>query len=1085
MSRREMNPKLEDGQAVISGVGKDALSSGGIHCYNKAIEIPSKVFLPAINRIMGRLASRILWLPVIFLGLLGLQAEIQPAFGQEKSPSKQAPGPVGGIDFEKQVWPILRDRCVECHNGENDEGQLRLDSREGFVAGGVNGKLIGGSETDRTLLMQRILGQGDQDQMPLDADPLSAAEIRLIRGWIASGANWPANVGKQATPRKLHWSYIKPARPELPESKSLWPENPIDLFVLAGQQEHGLRPSPDAERAKLLRRVHLDLLGIPPTLEELDRFLADQSPGAYEREVDRLLASPLFGEKWARSWLDLARYADTNGFQADQYRSVWPYRDWVIRSMNSDMPFDRFTIEQMAGDLLPGATVDQKIATGFHRLTTCNVEAGVDPEQNRVNQIFDRINTTGIAWFATSFECMQCHSHKYDPFSQREYYQMFALFNNTPLEVKNSGNDIQYEFYGPTMKLPPTAEQQDAMDRLTKEQERLEQEIARLESEKQGDFLKWLETAKSHSRKKPDWIPLSIVSFRSTGGAKHKILDDQSVLLSGTNPDKDTYEIEVETDLPVINGFRFETLTHASLPGKGPGRHAAAGRPNFVVNELTAIRLDNGKPIKFIQPVADFSQSNFSASGLFDGDPKTGWAINPQFGKDHFVSALVSAPINNTGKSFRIRFRLLHNYGGGRNIGRLRISALVGKRHESLPAKLAKLLTKKKLLPRETRLLQDHFLAQDLEYKKVRRQLEQTRKKLANIEPETTLVMVESSPRETRFMKRGNFKTPGEKVSPGTPSVLHAPKSPVKNRLDFARWIVDPENPLTARVVVNRYWAEIFGRGLVNTLEDFGTQGDPPTHPELLDWLAVEFMESGWSRKHILRLIVTSHTYRQSSRMNQQLREQDPKNAYLARGPRFRLPAESIRDSFLLFADQFANRMGGPPIYPPQPEGIWRHVGRNEPKYDTSQGTDRYRRGIYVFWRRSAPYPEFVNFDAPDRASCVVKRPITNTPLQALTLLNDHAFYELMQITAGKISQQNLPVEEALRRAFRTFTMRHPNPAEFSFLRSFYAARLQEFRQDAKRAAIVSGNRGRPPETAAWVLTLQVLFNLDETITKE
>lgn len=996
------------------------------------------------------------------------------------------------VDFEKEVWPILESRCNDCHDGDSREGQLRLDGKQGFQSGGVSGSLFDGTSIDKSLLMQRILGKGDLDQMPLDEEPLTDSEIQILKRWITAGARWPEHVGEKISVPRKHWAYQMPVRPKLPLT-STWTRNPIDSFTLARMRSRGLSPATQAANGKLLRRVYLDLTGLPPTLADLKSFENDSSSTAYEKVVDRLLASPQFGEKWARPWLDLARYADTNGFQADQFRSVWPYRDWVIHAMNHDMPFDQFSIEQLAGDLLPNSTVDQKIATGFHRLTTCNVEAGVDPEENRVNQIIDRVNTTGTVWFGTTFECMQCHNHKYDPFTQREYYEMFAFFNNTPLEVKNSGNNIQYEFFGPKMDLPFDSEKQALANQLKAKTQSLNDQLALLRKESQVEFKQWLteqQSANSAKHRQERWVALKIKSFRSQGGALHEILPDQSVLLKGKNPDKDFYTVVVETDLPQVNGFKFETLTHPSLPNRGPGRHAVGGRPNFVVAEITArLPQQENRKIDLLEPLADFSQKNFPVKGLVDGDSNTAWAINPQFGADHWASVLTDADIGRTDQETRtqIKFTFDQRYGGGRNIGRLRISALVGQRTESpLPQEIQQLVTLSNRNPAQEKKLEDHFLSRQKRYSKTSKELAAVQRQLEQLKPETTLVMIESKKRMTRLFKRGNFLDKGEAVTTSTPEVLHpGERSAQQNRLDFARWIFDRRNPLTARVVVNRWWAEIFGQGIVVTGEDFGTQGEPPSHPQLLDWLATELIDSGWSRKKILKTIVMSNTYRQSSKFDPAKIAIDPHNRYLARGPRFRLPAEMLRDNALVISHHLASNVGGPPVYPPQPDGIWRHVGRNAPKYTTSTGNDRFRRGIYVFWRRSAPYPSFVNFDAPDRAACVVSRPKTNTPLQALTLLNDTAFTELSRSLAQLLAKSDLPVSERLRQAFKSCTMREPTSVELQFLQRFFDSKVKFFQENQATASLWVGQSPLAAKTAAWAAITEILFNLDETITKD
>ncbi|MBX3439295.1 MAG: DUF1553 domain-containing protein, partial [Planctomycetaceae bacterium] len=717
----------------------------------------------------------------------------------------------------------------------------------------------------------------------------------------------------------LHWSYIKPERPPLPEvQRRDWPQTAVDAFVLAKieDQQPTLAPSAPADPATLLRRVYLDLIGLPPSVEDVDAFLNDPSVSHYEQIVDQLLNSPRYGEKWARHWLDLARYADSNGYQADQFREMWAYRDWVVDALNRDMPFDQFTIEQIAGDLLPQPTLAQQIATGFHRCTTCNVEAGVDPEENRVNQIVDRVNTTGIVWLGTSLECAQCHNHKYDPFTQQDYYELFAFFNQTPLEVVSSGaGSVAFEVAGPKMELPLTSTQREELDRLQITKAEVDARIAARRAELANSFDGWAPA-------EPDKLPQEIQQLLSKPPPERS--DEEQAKLR---------EHQEETD---------KTL-------------------GALMKDLTRI------------------EQELTAAG-----------------------------------------------------------------------------------------------------------------------PPTTLVMVEQDePRMTAIFKRGDFLQPGQEVSASTPSVLHPLQRPTDGdvgratRLDLARWIVSEENPLVARVTVNRWWAEIFGRGLVETVEDFGTQGDPPTHPELLDWLAVEFMSHGWSMKHIYKLIVMSAVYQQDSRLTSDAARHDPDNWLLARGPRFRLPAESIRDNALVISGLVSDRMGGPPVYPPQPPKIWRHIGRNAPKYEVETDEDRFRRGLYVVWRRSAAYPSFVNFDAPDRAACCVKRSRTNTPLQALTLMNDPAYFEMAAALAQRMATDlaDGTDRDRIEYGFRRTVARQPSSDEVQVLLDLLESERARLAGNATAVKKLIGEsqsaNAEASRSTAWVLVANVLLNLDETITKD
>jgi hypothetical protein len=1008
--------------------------------------------------------------------------------------AEEQPQTVAKIDFVKQIQPLLVSRCVKCHGPEKQEGRLRLDARSIVLKGGVSGRAIEAGKPGMSLLFQRVTSQDEADRMPLEEPALSRKEIDLLRRWIAEGANWPAGVGVQLNALAKHWSYQAPGVPKVPPVKTKdWVRNPVDRFVLSRLEKEQLTPSPAAERRRLIRRVYLDLTGLPPAVEEVERFAADPDPQAYEKVVDRLLESPRYGEKWARSWLDLARYADSNGYQADQFRNVWPYRDWVIRAINADMPFDQFTIEQLAGDLLPEATIDQKIATGFQRLTTCNVEAGVDPEENRVNQIIDRVNTMGTVWLGTTVECTQCHNHKYDPFSQREYYQLFAFFNNTPLEVQ--GNGVAYNFTGPKMKLPFTGKQQAQRQQWQVEADQLRVEIERLQAA-QADKLKHWEVAQREALKHaPQWHTLVPLAFHSQGGASHKVLSDHSILVSGKRPDKDLYRVTYRTKLAEITGFKLETLTDPSLPGKGPGRFTET-KPNFVLYEFT-VQAGAGAATRSVPlhgAKADYSQSGWPIAGAIDGKPGTGWAIALQFHKPHEATFLTQTAIGKEGET-ELTITLDQHYGGCRTIGRLRISAMTGEPSAVvLPDAIVRILKQPaaKRTAKQRQALATHVANLDPKLNQLRKRQKELLNQIKNQPQLTTLVMVEQKKlRMNRIFNRGNFKDPTEKVVAQTPKILHEFSTGLpSNRLGLARWLTSSENPLTARVTVNRWWAEFFGRGIVTTMEDFGTQGERPSHPLLLDYLARELISHGWSRKYVHKLIVMSATYCQSTRVDQKAWQQDPTNEFLARGPRFRLSAETIRDNALAISGLLTNKLGGPPVYPPQPAGIWRHVGRNEPKFVTSVGQDRFRRGIYVVWRRSAPYPSFTTFDAPDRTTCVVSRSRTNTPLQALTLLNDPAYVEMMQSFARGMARRPEPRDDTRRidYAFQAAVARKPRPAERALLLQVLQEQRKRFSEDVASARKLVGKADQAAqdvvELAAWFHVANILLNLDETITK-
>jgi hypothetical protein len=998
------------------------------------------------------------------------------------------------VDLQEQIVPIFQKACFDCHGTNSREGGLRLTSRREALTESDSGRpaIVPGQPLSSELL-RRVESREESIQMPPHGPRLNPTEVELLKRWIANGAIWPeSNV--LAT---NHWAYIAPSRPNVPEDDpSGWSRNPIDRFIFRRLAEHGYHPSAEESPAKLLRRVSLMLTGLPPTPEQVDRFLADPSDAAYESFVDRCLASPAYGERWAQPWLDLARYADSNGFQADQLRESWAYRDWVIAAMNADLPFDQFAIEQLAGDLLPDATLDQKIATGFHRTVPCNVEAGVHPEENRINQIFDRVNTTSTVFLGTTMECCQCHNHKYDPFTQDDYYRLFAYFNNTPLEVKlDSG--VQYNFDGPKLDLPLLPADQAKKEQWEAELESLLQERDQLDASVSSSTETTRTQLSKIARTPVAWETMQVEKFTSTGGESATILDDESILVGGSLPKTSVYKVVARSSLPRITAFRLEALTDERLPGTGPGR-GDEKRANFILSEFSVRTVtENGPPgprLKFELATADFSQNGWDVTNSIDGDRGTGWAIAPQFSQSHeavFQLAKHNDPSSATG---HFEFVLDQNYGRGRTLGRIRLAATdADPRALAMPASIRTLLLKKALNQKQQKELDRFMDSLDPVRTQLNRDIESLRKQLDGLQTPTTLVMVEmDTKRDTFKLIRGDYQNIGKQVSAGIPSVLHPFRSSwPENRLGLAQWIVDPANSLTARVVVNRWWAQLYGRGLVASAEDFGTQSDPPTHPELLDWLATEFVETGWSRKKIHKLIVMSASFRQTARITPERLSQDPENKLYTRGPRFRMPAETIRDNGLAVSGLLSKKMGGPPVMPFQPANIWRAVGRNAPKWRASTTEDRYRRGVYVVWRRAAPYPSFVNFDAPDRAACVVERPRTNTPLQALTLLNDQAYLEMAAALAQTVVE-NYPdsnPEIQIAAAMRRCIARIPSRDEVDTLMELYRSQRSRFAAEPSLAERFLQplllNRPEQPATAelaALTIIGNVLLNLDETI---
>ena len=1003
-------------------------------------------------------------------------------------------GLLAEIDFNRDIRPILSQNCISCHGLDQPKSNLRLDFAEFAYIGGKSGipAIVPGHPEESELLVRvRKHGEG---HMPKKGDSLNAGQISLLEKWIKSG-------GSYAT----HWAYVLPERSD---SKGFtnhpFIQNPIDSFVIKALKERDWKPSPSLSNEKWLRRVSLGLIGLPPTLTEIEDFISDTSSRSREKVVDRLLASPRYGEHWARQWLDLARYADSNGFQADQLRDSWAFRDWVIEAMNSDMPFNQFTIEQIAGDLLPKPTLSQKIATGFHRTPTCNVEAGVHPEENRVNQVFDRVNTTGLTWLGTTLECAQCHSHKYDPISQEEYYQIFSFFNNTPLEVENkSGNGVSFNFWGPKMELPLSSEKKKEMDRITALLKEKKDRLKILQVETDAEFPNWVNRLKEETVKtkdsEPEWTILEPKEASSDQGESFQILKDNSLLVKGKPGDRSTYSVHLHAKSGRWNSLRLETLLHPSMKQKGPGRNFINANPNFVLTELSLFHADSNKSITISKAQADFYQSTFKPEQLFDGkfDSNNGWAISPEFGESHWVKLEFLKPLI-LEEDTLLLIEMKHLYGGGRNVGRPRFSLSKNKLllSPAINKKLIGLLSKIKRTSKEEKEFKKIFEAELPQLVSLRKEVNNLEKVHRKLVPPTTLVMVEmNQTRETHVMSRGDYLSPKKKVQPGVPEAFHAWKDKwPSNRLGFAKWLVDPKNPLTARVTVNRWWGQLFGTGIVSTEADFGSQGELPTHSELLDWLSVEFMESGWSMKHIHRLIALSSTYGQSSRVTNEILELDPTNRYFMRGPRLRMSAEMIRDNALRVSGLLSEKMGGAPIYPPQPDGLWRQTGRNEPKYIAARNEDRFRRGIYIIWRRAAPYASFVNFDGPDRSSCLPKRSRTNTPLQALTLLNDQAYVEMAMSLACTILEagNQLSDKEKITMAFRRTLTRYPNDREIEILRDLRISELKRLRKEPKRVddLISSCSVLEIPdglsmvELASWFFVANALLNLDETITK-
>jgi cytochrome c553 len=981
-------------------------------------------------------------------------------------------------DFAKDVFPVLQRACFECHGSEVQKGDLRLDA--------AAAKHL---EIGPDLLRRIALPKEDKEAMPKRGDRLTAAEITHLRDWINAGAKWP---DKLETLK--HWSYLPPTRPALPpiQNKS-WPKNELDHFILAKLEAAKLSPSPEASPETLIRRLSLDLTGLPPTPAEVEAFtkaFIQHPESSIEQLADRLLTSKQFGVRWARPWLDLARYADSHGFQRDDLREVWAWRDWVVNALNANMTFDQFTLEQIAGDLLPNATPDQIIATGFHRCTPTNVEAGTEPEESRINQVIDRVNTTGAVWLGTTLECAQCHNHKYDPISQRDYYSLLAYYNNTEKEAERaSAAPGSIRFNGTPFKISDPGREAQRRQ-LAAQMKALEAQITARQQQIAGTGKQGGNSAGAGSGQTEAVKALKPTAFLTESDAESELQADGSVLLTGPVPETDTYTFETELSGGDLSGLMLEALTHASIPGDGPGR-GGANRPNFVLHsfDCTLTSPDGSKqPLQFKTAHADYSQKGYDVTSLVDQTGKKAWAIGQRFGEPHWAAFELATPVKITAGT-KLSIRMEQNFGNGLVMGCLRISRITGDVLAALPAV-------EETENKATTKAKDKQLAQ-LEKQKAALQ-----KQIAALNAPTTEVMRElPAPRMTAIFKRGVYTDPADKVTPAVPAVFNSqPKGP-PNRITLAKWLTSRDNPLAARVTVNRWWAELFGQGIVSTLEDFGIKGAQPSHPELLDWLAVEFMESGWSMKQVLKKIVMSAAYRQSSRTSFPTRSPnelkssfyaiDPANTLLWHGPRFRLDAETIRDNALAIAGLLSLKQGGTPIRPPQPDGLWQKVGGQQYNYVVSPGDEKYRRGLYVVLKRGSPYPSFMNFDASARMACVVRRSRSNTPLQALTLLNDPVYVEAAKAFARRIVVESASsdLDSRLQHAFRIALARAPQPKELGVLKSLWETQFEAAKADPKATNDLTTGFELPKnlpaaEFAAWYAVASAILNLDECITK-
>ena len=1004
--------------------------------------------------------------------LLAIMASLLPAHAAEP------------VSFSRDVLPILSDNCFGCHGQDEShrKAKLRLDVREAAIAkeAFVPGK------PEVSALIERIITTDEDELMPPPKSHkarLTAEQTDILRRWIAEGAVW----GK-------HWSFEQPV-------KAAAQGHPVDHFVVQKLAAEGLTPAKEAPKHTLLRRLSFDLTGLPPTEAEAKAFLTDTSPQAYERAVDRLLASPHYGERMAMWWLDAARYADTDGFQSDATRNNWPWRDWVVDSFNRNTPYDQFTLEQFAGDLLPNATAEQKLATCFHRNHMTNGEGGRDPEESRVDYVLDRVNTMGTTWLGMTLGCAQCHTHKFDPVTQADYYALSAFFNSIDEDGKAGGGAKPYLPFQSPHSARALSEVQTLID-AAKPAEAAARKAA------EAPFATWLGEARSRlDVTHLSWTPLRADALETAEGTELKQEADGAVQASGPHPNQDEYRFMSSPRGRRITGLRLEVLPHATHTDGGLSRGKDG---EFLLTDLKAqVRAKGNSLIRDIaldSAVADFNadkkkNGNYGdVKDTLDDDPRNGWTtIGTDKTKPHQAVYRLAEPLTlGPDEELIIELRQRSTLGD-RNLGRFRLAVT----DEAGPAvamigttafeRLAVAKTEPDAPLREA--LFDQFLADHHPYRDARAALDRAIRDQADIKARAgkvnVMVLAErKQPRDTFVLVRGVWDKHGDKVGPDVPQALAGwPANEPRNRLGLARWLTSKDNPLTARVTVNHLWQMLFGQGLVKTTEDFGLQGERPVHPELLDWLAVDLVEHGWDLKRTLKLIVLSRTYRQDSSVTPALLAKDPENRLLARGARFRLPSWMIRDSALRAAGLFNPVLGGPPVRPYQPDGVWEELFMGRFKYEPSEGAAQYRRTLYAFWRRSIA-PTFL-FDSAQRRSCEVRNGRTNTPLQALTLQNDLTYLEASQAIAADVLGESGDAAR-LQSLARKVLSRGFGDREAATLgktleqaRSYYRSKPA----DAEKFLHIGQRKHTPgtdlPELAAWTVVASLALNLDEAITRE
>ena len=1024
------------------------------------------------------------WLPPALVGLASFGCFLL-------APSRAAAQPARTrvIEFNRHIRPILSENCFACHGFDKNQrkADLRLDTEAGaFADNGGTAVLVKGKPAESELF-DRITRKKMAGHMPppKSGKSLTAQQIELIRQWIEQGAQY-----------ERHWSLLAAKRPAVPRPRGPIPANAIDAFVRNRLDLKGLKPSPEADKRTLVRRLSFDLLGLPPAPADVDAFLKDASPLAYEKLIDRLLASKHYGERLAIYWLDVVRFADTNGIHGDNHREISPYRDYVIDAINNNKPFDRFVTEQLAGDLLPGATTEQKIASGFNRLLMTTREGGAQAKEYLAKYSADRVRNTASIFLGVTLGCAECHDHKFDPLTQKDFYSFAAFFA-----------DIQEVAVGaqPTVRLATPAQQRE-LRKLDREMAAIQAQLDRPLPEQAAAQARWEQKTKGRLQGgKLDWVTPKPDSLVSSGGATLVVQPDLSVLSTGKNPAHDIYTINLGTDQQGLTALRLEALPHPSFGNQSLSR----GNGNFVLTgfevSVSSKADPKPRPVKIAAAAADYEQSGFPAAHAIDDNPKTGWAVDGYVRRAGRTAVFTFAqPIaGGPGTVLTVRMRHESQYAQ-HNIGRFRLSLTSVPKpgisgQAGLPAAVVQALAVEggKRTLQQKQVLASYFRTIAPQREPQRRNLaalQRQKEQLLRSAPETE-ISTAGPPRPIRILRRGNWQDDsGPVVEPNTPASL--PPLGVKGRrptrLDLAKWMTAADNPLVARVFVNRLWKLFFGQGLVKTLDDLGSQGTWPTHPDLLDWLAVEFRTSGWDVKHLVKLIVASETYRQSSAVSEPLRQVDPYNQLLARQGRFRLDAEMVRDNALAVSGLLVHHVGGRSVKPYQPAGYWAHLNFPTREWQKDSGENLYRRGVYTYWCRTFLHPSLLAFDAPSREECTAERPRSNTPQQALVLLNDPSYVEAARVLAERIVRHG-GKESAARIAFayRQVLQRPAKPAELKLLSELAAHHLEQYRKDkaATETLLKTGDAPAPTdldaaELAAWTSVARVLLNLHETITR-